>query len=178
MQHHAFGTKPNGWLDTDAPIHRPSLLQITALVAPLLSIGLQCHWPQAAAPSGRPMDIRAFIERARHEEPSAADIMAFCEAFTVTPERFCNLFAKAVAIDFLAGQTDFDQGDQAMNFLFVFMTNPLYQSQHGTLPEPAWSIYLAFDRGEYLHPEHDQPSDIPSEKYTRPELVKLLAAQT
>jgi hypothetical protein len=41
--------------------------------------------------------------------------------------------------------------------------------------EVAWSIFLAFDAGEFIPPS-DPPDTDPIEKYTRPQLLEVLQA--
>ena len=154
----------------------PSSLRLPAPVNLGVRLSSNSRRNYSVSHSLHQMDIRETIKHAHDYALSDAAILDCCKADGITLEDFCNQFAKAVAADFLSDQIDYDYGDQVMNFLFSFMTDPLYQSRHSVLPEPAWSIYLAFDRGEYRNKECDRMSDIPSEKYTRPELARILTA--
>ena len=44
--------------------------------------------------------------------------------------------------------------------------------QRGT--DQVWSVYHAFDAGEYLHPG-DSPDISPADRYTRPQLLAIVA---
>jgi hypothetical protein len=63
----------------------------------------------------------------------------------------------------------FDFADTVMNHLFA------YVCRQETFPAVLWSIYLAFDRGEYYHPDEDHELH-PSERYTRPMIAEILNA--
>ena len=58
----------------------------------------------------------------------------------------CDRFAIAVGRRYLEGGYSFAFADGAMNHLFVFMTSHLKTDQ----PHVAWSVYEAFDEGEYI----------------------------
>ncbi len=103
-------------------------------------------------------------------------VLAYCESERLSLKVFCNQVALAVAAAFLANRIDYDYGDDVMNYLMGFMTSEFFlRRNENTVPEPAWSICHAFDRGEYWMKNVDLPSEVPSEKYTRPALTKLLS---
>jgi hypothetical protein len=65
----------------------------------------------------------------------------------------------------------FDDADAAMNAIDTEMTEDAIRAGEGyKFPEPAFSIYEAFDAGEY---DHGDGAD-PVEKYTRPALATIL----
>ncbi|ALI04870.1 hypothetical protein C1Y08_05435 [Pseudomonas sp. FW306-02-F02-AA] len=43
----------------------------------------------------------------------------------------------------------------------------------GDLPEPAFSLYHAFDQGEWIR-SNDTPGTDPSEKYTKPMVLEIM----
>lgn len=106
-------------------------------------------------------------------------LLAYCEAERISLAALCNELALAIAAQFLGKQVDFDFGDDVMNHLMGFMTSTFFLSRNeNTVPEPAWSVYLAFDRGEYWSEKTDRPDETPSEKYTRPMLESLVASHS
>jgi len=61
-----------------------------------------------------------------------------------------------------------------MNLLYGHMTDEfVLETCDNTLPDPAYPIYLAFDAGEYHHSGDALEVD-PEEKYTRPEIDRVL----
>ena len=63
---------------------------------------------------------------------------------------FCNLLSILCLKFMLTNNTSYNLCDVVMNNLYVFMltNNKIGNSK---FPEPAFSIYLAFDEGEYYH---------------------------
>lgn len=80
---------------------------------------------------------------------------------------FCNDVALVVAQRFLDGKMSFNDANAAANELYS-----LYIGEPIEIPEPADSIYLAFDRGEFVIDGED-----PVEEHTRPVLRKILASR-
>jgi len=112
---------------------------------------------------------------ARGNSHKHAEIMAYCVSNKIEPEEFCNQFAMAIATGFHSGQYSYGFCDDAMNYLWGFMTNPPVFSSDKEMPEPAFSIYEAFDAGEYYH-NGDLPDVDPVEKYTRPLIIDILSS--
>ena len=85
-----------------------------------------------------------------------------------------NSLAIAIAERFLSDQLTFDAADHAINVLWSLMVQDVGESEGArSLPEPADSIYLAFDAGEF---DHSDGAD-PVEKFTKPELQKIIDAE-
>lgn len=120
-------------------------------------------------------DIDAFIETAasRGNEPEYAEILAYCEQSGLTPEAFCNKFSMLVAKGFASREFSYEFCDDAMNFLWGFITTPPVFCPDRNIPEPAFSIYQAFDEGEYHHAGDAREVD-PVDKYTRPMVNQIL----
>jgi hypothetical protein len=103
------------------------------------------------------------------------DVTAYYSKAKLPPSDVWNSLAIAIAERFLKGQLTFDVADHAINVLNSLMIQDIGESEGAqSLPEPADSIYLAFDRGEYGH--HGDGAD-PVEKYTKPELRKIIGAE-
>ncbi|MEG3790599.1 hypothetical protein V1318_10775 [Lysobacter sp. CCNWLW3] len=92
----------------------------------------------------------------------------FCAKHGVDKARFCYLFAKMVAEEFVNGEMSYADGDAAMNQLFAIMDIDLRGFP--------LDIYLAFDGGEYLRRE-DPEGTIPWQKYILPDVMQALAEE-
>lgn len=81
---------------------------------------------------------------------------------------FYNALALHIAKSFIEGALSFEEADGAINVLNVIWTRDLAVSID-SFPEPGYSVYIAFDEGEYSIDGKDH-----IELYTKPELKKLL----
>lgn len=88
-------------------------------------------------------------------------------------ESLCNQIANNLAKNYLLGKLDFYFCDQVMNRIDTFIIDALSEEIIDTFPEPAYSIYIAFDQGEYYHKDDDRSID-PAEKYTKPMLSEII----
>jgi len=79
---------------------------------------------------------------------------------------FYNALALRIAKLFLEDSISFETADAAINHLNTIWLDDAIKTD---FPEPAYSVYLAFDAGEYSIDDND-----PVERYTRPELNRLL----
>src|SRR5450830_1680383 len=87
----------------------------------------------------------------------------------ISPRQLVNELALAVANGFNAMSLDFDFCSTVMNGLEGVVAQ---LAVDGETPEPALSIYLAFDAGEFRR--SGEPIDIcPTEKYTRPMIERI-----
>ena len=95
------------------------------------------------------------------------DAESFCAAEGIELADLYNRIALIVAERFNDGTLSYADGDGVMNAIFGMMID-------GKTPmesiQPAWSIYLAFDEGEYYH----GGSTDPVESFTRPQLRNIL----
>jgi len=93
-----------------------------------------------------------------------ADAESICAAENIELTDLYNRIALIVAERFDNGTLPYEDGDAIMNAIFSMMVD-------GEKPmdaiEPAWSIYLAFDEGEYYH----GGSTDPVESFTRPQIL-------
>lgn len=104
------------------------------------------------------------------ESDACQDLNRLYDGMQIDRCALFNQVAMAVARLFIEGRRDFHYGDAVMNTLFSDMVD---LSLHADMPEPAFSIYLAFDAGEYRHPGDGQ-DELPWEKWTRPALERIL----
>jgi len=108
--------------------------------------------------------VEEFIEAALSGPVNEARYLGWYS--TATLGAFCNDVALTVAQRFVDGELSFDDADIVANRIYG-----LYIGEPIDIPEPADSIYLAFDRGEYSIAGED-----PVEQHTRPTLRKILAS--
>ncbi|AXK57459.1 hypothetical protein DWF74_01965 [Pseudomonas protegens] len=104
------------------------------------------------------------------ESDSCHDLNRLYDGVQIDRCALFNQVAMAVARLFIEGRRDFHYGDAVMNTLFSDIVD---LSLNADMPEPAFSIYLAFDAGEYRHPGDGQ-DELPWEKWTRPALERIL----
>jgi hypothetical protein len=114
-------------------------------------------------------DIESIIQDAVKGwlDPDARDAFyAFCTSQGLKFKDVCNTIAVTVAKRFNDSAMTFDDADGVMNALSGLMLGHAHvvESADPGLPEPAWSIFLAFDAGEY---DHGDGAD-PIERFTRP----------
>lgn len=104
------------------------------------------------------------------EEGLNINVHTICERLQIDVCSLLNQVAIAVAEGFISNAQDFEFCDEVMNALFVAVVDV---SMHSPMPEPAFSIYRAFDAGEYTH-SGDSTDVCPRDKYTRPEIERIL----
>lgn len=117
-----------------------------------------------------------------HEDYNYDLWLIFCIKNRIGLASFCNEFTLFIAKGFDSYQFDYELCDEIMNLLFLFMSDHLlienqtlndFSYKLETIPEPAFSIFQAFDAGEYCR-KSDLPHENPVEKYTRPLINKIL----
>ncbi len=82
-----------------------------------------------------------------------------------SPEKFCDAFAKFVALEFARGELSFADGALLMNRLLGFGAN--------SISGVALEIFQAFDSGEYQRPA-EAAGLVPWQTYTLPRIMVLL----
>lgn len=104
------------------------------------------------------------------------DITEYCEQYLCTPPECLNQLTLHVAENYHTGKYSYEFSDEVVNLVFGHMTDDfiLDHTVGNTLPEPAFSIYLAFDSGEYQR-RSDADTVCPIKKYTDPEIALILA---
>jgi hypothetical protein len=108
-----------------------------------------------------------FIQSHISTEPTQANLIDVSKSLGLTVELTIDYLANRVATQFLADQLTFPDADGFINKLFG------YGVRHDVASKFMWSIYLAFDAGEYNHhPDSEAP---PWEEFTKPLLRKVLA---
>ncbi|MBS4081010.1 hypothetical protein [Pseudomonas rustica] len=98
------------------------------------------------------------------------ELSVMCEHLQIDSRDLLNQLAISVARLFITGARDFHYCDEVMN---IVIRDIVDLSLHADMPQPAFSIYQAFDAGEYWHSGDDR-NVFPWEKWTRPELDRIL----
>jgi hypothetical protein len=120
------------------------------------------------------VNIYELVNRCVGQKLSRAEFDQYALDHDLTFAVLCNQIATQMAKNYLQGKLDFDFCDQVMNRVYSFTIDALMEDLIDDLPQPADAIYLAFDQGEYHHPGDDSSVDA-AEKYTKPELVRILS---
>jgi len=103
--------------------------------------------------------------------PTNAEIDAYVLGVGGRAEEALNNLALDIARRYTAGSLGFLECDRLMNSLNGWSVSV----RDRVLPEPADSIYLAFDAGEYRHQGDSDETDSEA-KYTRPMIEEVLKA--
>ena len=91
----------------------------------------------------------------------------------VPPNDLYNALLLEVTKRFLRGELSFEDADGVANDVWECMTSDMVDLGDAfEMAEPAYSIYQAFDDGEWGRVDGEDPV----EQYTRPELGRLLMA--
>lgn len=114
--------------------------------------------------------IKKLSVKAVAEGLTLSDLAPICERFGVEPHEVLNELAVAIAEGYLQGSLLYDFCDAVMNGIInamveVGMTNDM--------PQPAFSLYQAFDQGEWFRSKDPAETD-PSEKYTKPIVEEIM----
>lgn len=94
----------------------------------------------------------------------------FAKWFGVTPQNVLNELSVAIAEGYLQGSLPYDSCDGVMNGMInavveVGMTNDM--------PQPAFSLYQAFDQGEWFR-SNGTPETDSNEEYTKPVVEEIM----
>ncbi|SDX48589.1 hypothetical protein [Pseudomonas salomonii] len=120
------------------------------------------------------IELKELSVKAESDGLTLSDLVPICERFDVAPHDVLNELSVAVAEGYLQGSLLYDFCDGVMNGIInavveLGMTNDM--------PQPAFSLYQAFDQGEWFR-SNDPPETDTSEKYTKPvveEMMRTLA---
>jgi hypothetical protein len=112
------------------------------------------------------MNIEALAIRCKGQKLGLSDVDCECERKKISRLEFFDELARWLAIEFLEDRRDFAFCDSVANNMM-----PLAEWK---LTVFAWSVFHAFDNGEFYHTENSREVD-PVDKYTRPMLQKALA---
>ena len=114
--------------------------------------------------------LEPIIQQASSGKISRPDAEAICAVNGIEMTDLYNQIALIVARRFHAGMLSYEDGDAAMNAIFQLMTDDALNGHPDPFVQPAWSIYIAFDEGEY----RQGGSTNPVETFTRPQIRDIL----
>jgi len=114
-------------------------------------------------------DFEQLIHRAIESNLSIAQIDSISASSHLPRNDLYNELALIIARRFISGSMSFEDADLAINSIWSLMI--MNTENDACLAEPAYSIYQAFDGGEYDHRDGDDPI----EKFTKPRTAELLS---
>jgi len=118
------------------------------------------------------MDRQYFFKLLSASSLSLSEIIKIIEGSQIPAIDFCNSMALFIAEHFIENPDSFKECNLVLNNLFQFMASN-DEIQSVIFPEPASSVYTAFDEGEYNH-ENDSNNVDPVLKYTVPMINEVL----
>lgn len=98
-----------------------------------------------------------------------AEFEALCALRSVNVSALLDQLAGHIAHGYREGSWSFEDADGAMNHLWAFLCS----RKDFEIPPYFYSVYEAFDAGEYYH-SGDMHDVSPEERYTRPLIEKIL----
>ncbi|NVZ50736.1 hypothetical protein HX792_10350 [Pseudomonas sp. B6002] len=116
-------------------------------------------------------ELQALCVEAERNGIALSDLDSIRSKFGVSPEAILNEVALTVAQGYATGALSYEFCDDVMNGIANAIVD---LGRVGELPQPAFSLYQAFDEGEW-HRNSDSPEDDPGEKYTRPLVLEILS---
>jgi hypothetical protein len=109
-------------------------------------------------------NIEAIIQDAAKGWLDRDAFHGFCASQNLKFDEVCNTIALTIAKRFNDSTMTYDDADGVANALSALMIDQSTREPEARFPEPAWTIYLAFDAGEY---DRGDGAD-PVEKFTKP----------
>jgi len=114
-------------------------------------------------------DLEQLIHRAIEGSLGREQIDSTCVSMQLPPNDLYNELALVIARRFISGDMGFEDADLAINSIWSLMI--MSTDRNSDLADPAYSIYQAFDEGEYDHGDGEDPI----EKFTKPRITELLS---
>ncbi len=105
------------------------------------------------------------------ESPTSSDIRRWSNELGVKPIAVYDTIALLLAEGFHRRELTFEFCDAVMNDVFSVAVAAI--DEWGEWKETFWSVYLAFDEGEYCHNQNH--AEDPVETYTRPMIAEIVA---
>ena len=109
--------------------------------------------------------LQHLADRSDASELTESDVEAYATANDLTTGQVYDALALHLATGYAENTLTYEFCDSAMNFAMGLASYDV--------PDLAWSVYSAFDEGEYFHDNDSRDID-PAEKYTRPWIQKIL----
>jgi hypothetical protein len=106
-----------------------------------------------------------------------AEFIAWCTETGLSATEASDIFAVQLAREYIEGRFAYVYCDRVMNSVMnVVTTQEFLSASNGAVPEVVKSVYLAFDKGDYVHSD-DSPDENQEKKYTRPMIEAVLRVQ-
>ena len=116
------------------------------------------------------MDIDEICTKSIAGEVNLDDFVRCASVMGVDTPGVFNAVLLQIASRFNDNVMSFEDADCAMNNIWPIMLD--YVMKHDSvLIEPCYSIFLAFDEGEYIHGPHGTD---PVERFTKPAIADIL----
>ena len=113
--------------------------------------------------------IDPLMRKAVDQPLTDADIEAACRYLGIRDSALFDAISRRIVEAYSSGELDFGFCDGVMNRLYGRL-----MTRDEAIPEYTFSVFLAFDEGEYHH--RDDPEDSsPEELYTKPMIADILA---
>jgi len=107
---------------------------------------------------GAQMDFEDIFKKAMSGDCDLATVQQLAKETKCTASDVFNEVALKIASEFQSGKLNFEDADFAINDLWSVMLDYTFTDEFDKkLPEPAYSIYDAFDQGEYDHKDGKDP---------------------
>ena len=120
------------------------------------------------------MDFGELLDKSSEMELEPEEIVKYCDDNKLSYVDFCNMILVHLAKNYLKGKCNYSYSDGVANNIHDFMMSGHYlNANNNSLADPAYSIYLAFDAGEYYRKEDDRSVE-PHVKYTKAEIEQIL----
>jgi hypothetical protein len=114
------------------------------------------------------MEFPELIREAATRQLSLTDVALYCDVARQPMTQRLETCALELARGYASGAVSYEAGDNLANVLFGFA------AEHVAIPDLLFSVFQAFDAGEFYPDEIRSPS--PEERFTRPQINTILAA--
>lgn len=117
------------------------------------------------------MTLDDLIRKAADQPFAQFEVDAVCAQQGLVVGELFDTISRRIVRGYTSGDLSFDFCDAVMNHVYSFM---LLKHEMAP-PDYSYSVFLAFDEGEYQHP-NDSDDSSPEELYTKPMIAEILAS--
>ena len=104
------------------------------------------------------------------------DVHAMCASVGGSIADALNTLALDLALRYFDGKVTYPVADAVINNMHAYCTRNIASMPNRTTPEPFFSVFLAFDAGEF-YPADGIKNPSPEERFTRPQIAAILSKQ-
>lgn len=115
-------------------------------------------------------ELNRLLAQAEASGLTLDDLADPCEKFGVTAQALLNALSISLAERYLQGTLTYAFCDGVLNGLIDAIVDV---GMSRDLPQPAFSLYQAFDQGEWRRSD-DPPETDPGEKYVKPLVLQIM----